>query len=406
MKVVAVRPSGPLVVVSGKNSAGKSSVLNAIATALEGITVAGPAPIREGEERSTIRLDLGEYVVTRSFKREPDGEVAHKLVVTQADGSRPAGTPQAILNALLGNLSFDPLAFGRWKAKDQFDAVRALVQNFDFADHDAAQKRDYDQRTNFNRIADEHAAAANKVVIPPGPKPEPVVVADVLAELEGARKHNAEIDARSKRREEAEAEIERWRDEAESLRAKASALEKKADETEAELAAAEPLPAKRDEASLLERVAAAEGINAVIRAHSQREDHERQAAAARESSSKLTAAMKARESAKTAAIAGAKMPIAGLDLGDSEVKFNGLPLSSAGTSERIRVGMAVAAALNPKLRVVLIDEMSEIDPETMKEVAAFAEQNDLQIWGATAHHDSGFPEIVIENGEIAKETQV
>jgi hypothetical protein len=405
LRVVAVRPGSPLVVISGKNSAGKSSVLNAIVTALEGITVAGPTPIREGEERSTIRLDLGEYIVTRTFTRGKDGEISHKLVLTNADGTKPAGTPQAILNSLLGGLTFDPLAFGRWKPKDQFDAVRALVPGFDFTEYDAAQKRDYDARTNINRIAEEHAAAANKVVIPPGPKPAPVVVTEVMAELETARKHNAEIVTRRQRRVDAEAEIEKWRDEAETLRAQASALEKRADETEVKLSAAAKLPEPKDESALVQLISAAEGINAVIRAHDDRDAHERHAAEAKKKSAELTAARKAREDAKTAAIAAAKMPIAGLDLSDGEVKFNGLPLASAGTSERIRVGMAIAAALNPKLKVVLIDELSEIDPETMKEVAAFAGEHDLQVWGCTCHSDSGQPEVVIENGEIAKETK-
>lgn len=405
LKVVAVRPDGPLVVIAGNNSAGKSSVLNAIVTALAGITVAGPTPIREGEEKSSIRLDLGELVVTRSFKRGTDGEITTKLVLTNADGSKPPGTPQAILNALLGNLTFDPLSFGKMKVKEQFDAVRQLVPGFDFDAYDAAQKKDYDERTNQNRIAGEHSAAAAKIALPPGPKPEKVVVADVLAEIEAAQRHNMERDERQRRRTAAEEEAERDRDQAEKLRAQAASLEKHADELETKLAAAPPLPEFIDVTPMRERLSAAEAINTTVRAHEARDSYELQAQTAKMKSATLTAGMKAREDAKVAATAAAKMPIAGLDLRDGEVKFNGLPIASAGTSEQIKVGMAVAAALNPKLRVILVDEGSEIDRDNLKVVHDFAAERDLQIWMTRCSTDSGMPELEIVDGEIARETK-
>jgi hypothetical protein len=203
----------------------------------------------------------------------------------------------------------------------------------------------------------------------------------------------------------AEAEIEKWRDEAETLRAQASALEKRADETEVKLSAAAKLPEPKDESALVQLISAAEGINAVIRAHDDRDAHERHAAEAKKKSAELTAARKAREDAKTAAIAAAKMPIAGLDLSDGEVKFNGLPLASAGTAEKIKVGMAISMALAPKLNVVLIDEGSEMDADSMKLISDLAAEKGYQVWLTSCHHDSGFPEIEIVDGEIAKETK-
>lgn len=400
LRVVAIRPSGPVVLVTGENGAGKSTVLDSIATALKGRGAAAPKPIREGEEECRLRLDLGEYVITRIFEKTADGDVTTKLKVVMADGSKPAGTPQAVLNALYGDLSFDPLAFGRWDAKKQFDAVRGLVKDFDFEAHDAAYRRDFDARTEFNRRAKEHEAAAGKIALAPGPAPAPVVVANVLAELDAAQKANADLTARAARRRDVETKIGELRDQAERLQRQAQSMEKEADDLEAKLAAAPELPAPVDVAPLRQKLADAETVNAAARAHEARAEHERQALLGKAAADKLTGAMEAREKAKQAAIAATKMPVEGLDLIGGEVLLNGLPFSSAGTAERIRAGMAIGMALNPRVKVVLLDEGAELTKASIDLVAALAEEKGYQVWISTPHHDAGRPEVQIVDGEV------
>lgn len=64
-------------------------------------------PIRDGQDRAAITLDLGEYRVTRTFM--PGNSY---LNVESADGAA-FKSPQALLDGLVGQLSFDPLAFVR-----------------------------------------------------------------------------------------------------------------------------------------------------------------------------------------------------------------------------------------------------------------------------------------------------
>ena len=68
LKAVSNTPEGNIVQISGKNGQGKSSVLDSIWPALGGAEVLPKKPIREGAEDATIRLDLGQYIVTRKFK--------------------------------------------------------------------------------------------------------------------------------------------------------------------------------------------------------------------------------------------------------------------------------------------------------------------------------------------------
>lgn len=402
LKAVTIRPDGALVLLTGKNDQGKTSALNAIHVALKGISAAGAIMIREGEEQSRLKLDLGELVVNRTFTRAKDGtEITHKLILTREDGSRVTNSPQAVLDAMLGNLTFDPLAFSKWKPGDQFDALRALVKGFDFVEHDKAQRADYADRTEWNRRSEEFAAAAAKVVLPAGSKPEAVVVADLMQELQRCEKENSVIDERVQRRKAALDEVDAKRDQAESLRAQAATLERESDELEEKLLAAPALPQRHRLDPIRAQIAIADSVNAARRAFEAREEHERQATVASTRSKELTLLMEGRDASKKAAIAATKMPVEGLDLTDGAVTLDGLPFSSAGTAKKIRASMAIAMSLNPKLKVVLIDEASELDPEAIGIVAKMAEEAGFQVWLTSAHHDSGRAEILIEDGQVA-----
>src|ERR1044071_2011611 len=82
---IDITPSGDVVTLTGKNMAGKSSVLNALWTALKGKDAAPRAPVRKGAKEAEIRVDLGKYIVIRKFKNTDDGEVTTGLVVENAD---------------------------------------------------------------------------------------------------------------------------------------------------------------------------------------------------------------------------------------------------------------------------------------------------------------------------------
>ena len=66
-KLVAVEitPSGEIVTISGKNGAGKTSVLDSIWWALAGTSNIQAQPIRKGQNKARIRLDMGELIVER-----------------------------------------------------------------------------------------------------------------------------------------------------------------------------------------------------------------------------------------------------------------------------------------------------------------------------------------------------
>jgi hypothetical protein len=95
----------------------------------------------------------------------------------------------------------------------------------------------------------------------------------------------------------------------------------------------------------------------------------------------------------------AKFPVAGLDFGNGGVLYQGLPLEQASGTARLKVSMAIGMALNPKLRIIQIDEANSIDSEHMKVIEQMAVENDFQIW-MTLTDESGQVGVYIEDGEI------
>jgi DNA repair exonuclease SbcCD ATPase subunit len=111
INAVTIRPEpgSPLVRIAGKNGQGKTSTLDAIWIALKGRAVAGPEPIRKGSEEAVCELDLGEMKVERVLRRKGKAEMTSELRVTLASGERVRQSPQAVVDALLGELTLDPL---------------------------------------------------------------------------------------------------------------------------------------------------------------------------------------------------------------------------------------------------------------------------------------------------------
>ena len=139
LKAVEIVPEGNTVVISGKNGAGKSSVLDAIMAALCGKKACPEMPIREGEKSAKVEVDLGDFKVTRTFT-QTGGAVS----IVGKNGLQTK-SPQAILDRTVGDLSFDPLAFFNEKPREQrqilMDMVGLTFVDLDLAFADIKAKR-------------------------------------------------------------------------------------------------------------------------------------------------------------------------------------------------------------------------------------------------------------------------
>ena len=448
---VEINPAGNVVEITGRNGQGKTSVLDSIWWALAGTSHIQVAPIRKGADKARIRLDLGEIIVTRTFGRKEDGSYTTSIAVENADGAR-FPSPQKMLDTLLGALSFDPLAFARAKPKEQFDQLRQFVPGVDFEALERQHRGDFERRTDINRLAKQERAAAQAIVVPDGTPETLIDESELLGELTQASDHNADIARRRANREQVRETMETARQviqrtpaeiveatkrarairdrevtrleqqieqlqqqirtvetecdeeiarETEQLTTQAEAAERSISEIQEKLAAAGELPKEIDVQALQAKIQTARSTNAAVGKLLERRKHEKAAEQLEHQADELTAKMEARNADKRAAIAAAKMPVPGIEFGDGLVLLNGVPFEQASDAEQLRASVAIAMALNPKLRVIRIRDGSLLDETALSLVAEMADANDMQVWIERVD-SSGKIGFVLEDGHVRK----
>lgn len=389
LQAVEIRPDGNLVEITGENGQGKTSVLDAIWWALTGGRNIQTTPIRKGQEAAIIKLDLGDLRVVRTFKAKEGGEYTTTLRVEDAQGARYDG-PQDVLNALIGDLSFDPLAFQRMKPREQYDILRAFVPDVDFEQLDRLNKRDFELRTDVNRKAKNARAQAEGIKVPEVVPEEEVDVSKVSEQLREAQRFNTEIEQRKSSRAAAQAKVD-------DLDAQILKLTAERDELKDRLAAAEPLPEPKDTEALTRQIEEAGATNEVFHRAKRKADLVAEAEAAEKESEELTAAMEKRNEEKSAAIERAELPVEGLSFGDGIVLLNGVPFEQASDAEQLRASIAIAEAKSEGLRVIRVRDGSLFDANAMEFLRNYAKERDIQIWIERVGH-SGTTGFILEDG--------
>jgi AAA domain len=446
LKIVDITPQPFLNQITGENGNGKTSVLDSIWWALGGAKNVQSVPIRKGAESLRIRLDLGEMIV----ERKVTASGSKTLTVRNPVGAEPGtpdnklpmwGSPQEMLDALVGSLSFDPLAFANMDPDDQYAELKKIVKlEVDIDALEAANDADFKRRTEINRDAKAKHAQVAGIMIPTGLPAGLIDESALLTSITEAASHNTTIETRKANREKTQRDANDKKAEGVRLRNKAAdereatarrvkdlqaeialleaAGEKRAqeydDQATTALAAAGEIERKIDEAPALPVPIDIAGLRATLdqaKATNQqlarREQRDKIAAEARAldaQSAFLSKQMAERESQKVNALASAQMPVEGLSFERGRVMFNGLPFDQGSDAERLKVSVAIAMAMNPKIRVIRIRNGSLLDNKGIQMIADLAKERDYQIWMERVD-DSGKIGIVMEDGEVARDNQ-
>ena len=114
--------------------------------------------------------------------------------------------------------------------------------------------------------------------------------------------------------------------------------------------------------------------------------------------------MEDREEERRRLMAGAELPLPGLQMSESQVTYNGIPVKQLGEARQILLGVAIGIAREPKLRLALIPHGEALDDDALAELHEMAEKNDFYVWIAKVD-SSGKVGIYIEDGLIAKENE-
>jgi len=406
LKAIRIEPTGAAVIIGGKNMAGKSSALDAIRAALGGKKNCPEEPIRKGAKKAEIILETDELTARRTFSKK-----GTQIEVTAKDGSK-FNSPQAMLDELIGTLSFDPLEFSRMKPAEQAETVRKLA-GLDFSQLEEKRADLYTQRTDVGRdlkqaraiLADRPTSFAD-VETPD----EEISIKDAVAELEAIRSHNAANDKQrnalidaTNNRAKAQALVGNVADKIHGLKKELQLLQSRLVEDEANeehIAAEVNKLEDKDPSEIQEKIDSAEEVNGNVRAKHAHKKAKQEVEDTSKRYQEITRGIDALDQEKAEAIQAVKYPIDGLVVTDEGIELGGVPFLQASSAEQLRCSVAMGLALHSGLKVLLCKDGSLLDSDNLELVAKMAADADAQVWIERVGAGSECS-VVIEDGEIA-----
>jgi len=399
IKAIDITPKDDMVIISGKNGAGKTSAIDSIWYAL--LWKAGvkgtPMPIRKGAKHAEVKVtlceDLTEEEIAQGKTPEPlfivtrNWTANDKTYLKVSNGKGLIYTsPQKLLDDFIGFLSVDPRKFTTMSGKEHRDILIQLT-GFDVSGIEAKIADLREQRTIKGREVKLLSGEREPITIEDLPE-ELISVTDINDELQEAMAVNTKIDEAVRNKEMAEKEIERLKGLIVSC--------------EDYLQTNTIIPID----SLKDRLNNSQEINEQVRARERNKVADEKENKARAEYEKFTQNIK-EETAKLEDGLKAnwhRIPDQKLSLTEDDIAYDGTPYSQISFSEQLRVAMGIAMAINPKLKVISIADYSLLDDENKSIIRQLAKEFGFQVW-AEEVDDTGNKGFYIEDGEVKAENE-
>lgn len=387
----SIDPDGKSVEIKGRNGQGKSSIIDAIWVALTGKEVPG-VPVNKDSIKAEIvvGLDSG-HTVTLKFTNRG----GKSLVVEGPDGA-PVKAPATFLENLIGKISFDPFDFVEMQpAKQRAFLVQLLGLDLSAIDarKDAALKEKRDAEGDAKAIEKQIEDLVNIK------ETKRVDVAELMAGQEARSEKVRMIESARHTMKTVEAQIEASSQKVDSILAEIenarkalAAWEAKLPEAMTERTQAEERASRgREVIGRLEvelaampdnspAILAAGETNAKADAWERKESLRAEYKLAESDIESAKQKLEDIENDRKEALLAASFPVEGLAFTDDGVTFNGLPFDKGNQcmSDILRVGVAIAVAQDPALKIVRIKDGSLLDSKSRADLLAMLSASGFQ----------------------------
>jgi hypothetical protein len=101
----------------------------------------------------------------------------------------------------------------------------------------------------------------------------------------------------------------------------------------------------------------------------------------------------------------AKWPVTGLGIDDEGVLYDGKPYEILNKAKRVCVSASIGMALNPTLRLLVCEDGSDLDLDSLRELEAMLKQNNYQMileLVSRTEADEKLCSVVIRDGEMVE----
>lgn len=402
IRAIDITPKENTVIISGKNGNGKSSTMDSIAMLLGGKKLIPEQPVRIGENTASIKADLGAFVVTRHWTSP---EVSY-LKLENKEGAKFSNA-QSMLDAIVGELSFDPLAFTTIEPRKRLEILRQLTK-LDFTQMDREFHELTAKRRDIGRDRDLYKAQLDTEFVSVMEDEEQKVavnITDVQKQRAIAQQQNEMISKAKADRHNLvhqfdiiEKEIEQYKNLIEIKQHQRDKLAKEIGEENNRINSLVQIDLTKFDQQIeqhykdqtkFQKIEAKRRISAKYNECKNAWD-------------KYTHTLEEIQTKKQKMLSETKMPIDGLAFGDNEITYSGIPFGQLSQAEQIKISMAIATAMNPKLRVVMIYNGSLLDGSAMKFVQDFANEKDLQVWVERVAEGPDGSSVYIEDGAVVQ----
>jgi DNA repair exonuclease SbcCD ATPase subunit len=353
-------------------------------------------------------------------------------------------------------IAVDPMAFDRKDDGERAEIFKKLVP-FDFAANKKKNDAFFDLRADVKRDLKREQGALASLLVADVPPFERIDEAALLQELQDAGTTNADIATRKNNRTQAEQRVETLRSEADDLitgitaaadrekaraqstiedyerqirdlqdritlarsnlgneieridaeaRRNAQAKRDEADALQKRLDEAKPLGDTIDVDAIRARLNDAKTRNQQFDAwkqlHDRKLETQQKVEALQAEADDLTAQLTELEQERTSAIQKAHLPIDGLGFNEGIVTLNGKPWKHGSEAERIDASMALAMALQPKLRNIIIRDASGVGSKIRQRITDRARAAGYRVVLEVLDESGANSTVLIENGAVKK----
>jgi len=377
--------------ISGPNKSGKSSVLRAIAAAVNGRKVLPDDPVRHGEERAEVEIEFESphgVLVLQHVYTDPDDPKKQYLKLKMRDSGAAFSSARSMLDEWFGTM-IDPFAF--WTLPDA-DKTRLVMGEADLPIEEWAAKereimeRRRDARRDHDKIADALTLSRAELEGAEVPKGDRAELEKAIAGAAEAAAERVAIEGKIAtiihQGKEAVALREKYSREHEELQRRikdvGTLIETRREEHKAAAAELEAMPEPVDVVAAQTSLQAIEAHERGVERIERLESDEGKTA---EFVQSAEAALLSLRTERLEALAGTELGVEGLTYEPAEaaLRYNDVPLSQVSGRERWEVALGLAMNPHRKGRLAIVHHGNDLDAEGMAQLHEAAVERGYQV---------------------------